>query len=407
MSTSLLRCTLIFFITVFASSLSNLAVAQKKYDPGASDTEIKIGNTMPYSGPTSAVSVMAKVHAAYFQKINDEGGINGRKIVYISYDDAYTPAKAIEQARKLVEGDEVLLIFSPIGTASNIAMQKYMNDKKVPQLFAASPAARLKDPKEFPWTMGWLPSFDSEGRIIAKYILKEKPDGKVGVLYQNDDSARDYLRGLKAGLGDKAASMIVREESYQPTDPTIDSHIINLKAAGVDVFVDVTTTKFAAQAIKKAADLGWKPLHLLGSPGGSIATSIKPAGFDISQGIISATFQKDPNDPKWKDDPGVNAWRAFLDKYYADADRNNDFVVQGYNYAQVMVQVLKQCGDDLTRENVMRQAANLKDVQLGMLLPGIKINTSPTDYAPLKQLQFMKLKGESWELFGEIINSNQ
>jgi len=362
---------------------------------------------MPYSGPTSAVSVMAKVHAAYFQKINDEGGINGRKIVYISYDDAYTPAKAIEQARKLVEGDEVLLIFSPIGTASNIAMQKYMNDKKVPQLFAASPAARLKDPKEFPWTMGWLPSFDSEGRIIAKYILKEKPDGKVGVLYQNDDSARDYLRGLKAGLGDKAASMIVREESYQPTDPTIDSHIINLKAAGVDVFVDVTTTKFAAQAIKKAADLGWKPLHLLGSPGGSIATSIKPAGFDISQGIISATFQKDPNDPKWKDDPGVNAWRAFLDKYYADADRNNDFVVQGYNYAQVMVQVLKQCGDDLTRENVMRQAANLKDVQLGMLLPGIKINTSPTDYAPLKQLQFMKLKGESWELFGEIINSNQ
>ncbi|MGH9807182.1 MAG: ABC transporter substrate-binding protein, partial [Terriglobia bacterium] len=369
------------------------------------DTEIKIGNIMPYSGPASAYGVIGKTEEAYFRKINAEGGINGRKINFISYDDGYSPPKAVEQARKLVESDEVLLLFNPLGTASNSAIQKYLNGKKVPQLFVATGATKWNDPKHFPWTMGWQPSYQSEAHIYAKYLLKEKPNAKIGVLYQNDDYGKDYLKGLKDGLGSKA-SMIVREESYETTEPTIDSHIVNLKASGADVFVDLSIPKFAAQAIKKMSEIGWKPTHLLNSVSSSISATIKPAGFDNSQGIISATYLKDPNDPQWKGDADIKAWNAFLDKYYPEANRADAFVVYGYAISQSMVQILKQCGNDLTRANVMKQAASMHNDVVAGLLPGVKINTSPTDFAPISQLQLMRLKGDTWERFGDIISSD-
>ncbi len=389
-------------LAVIAASSSG-ALAQKKYDTGASETEIKIGNIMPYSGPASAYGVIGKTEEAYFKKINAEGGINGRKINFITYDDGYSPPKTVEQARKLVESDEVLLIFNTLGTPPNTAIQKYMNSKKVPQLFVATGATKWNDPKEFPWTMGWQPNYQSETQIYAKYILKNFPNAKIGVLYQNDDYGKDYLKGLKDGLGSKT-SMIVLEESYEVSEPTIDSHIVKLKAAGADVLVNITTPKFAAQVIKKNAEIGWKPVHFLNSVSNSIGAVMRPAGFENGQDIISAAYLKDPTDKEWKDDEGMKAWTTFLDKYFPEANRLDTFVIYGYSVAQTLVQVLKQCGDNLTRENVMKQAASLKDLKQDLFLPGIAINTSATDFAPLSQLQLQRFKGETWERFGDVMN---
>jgi branched-chain amino acid transport system substrate-binding protein len=378
------------------------ATAQKQYDPGASDTEIKIGNINPYSGPASSYGVIGKTEAAYFNKINANGGINGRKINFISYDDSYSPPKTVEQARKLVESDGVLLIFQSLGTPPNTAIQKYMNIKRVPQLFVATGATKWNDPQKFPWTMGWQPNYQSEGHIFAQYLLQNNPRGKIGILYQNDDYGKDYIKGLKDGLNGKM--QIVAESPYETTDPTIDSQIVSLKASGADVFYDVTIPKFAAQAIKKVAEIEWKPIHLLNSVSNSVGGVIKPAGFDISRGILSTGFVKDPTDPQWKNDPDYNEWVAFMDRYYPDGDRTSTFTVYGYSAAQTIIQVLKQCGDDLTRDNVMRQAANLHDLRLGMLLPGITINTSPIDFAPIKRMQMERFNGQTWELFGPILN---
>jgi branched-chain amino acid transport system substrate-binding protein len=397
--------TLSAALVVLAASASG-ALAQKKYDTGASDTEIKIGNIMPYSGPASAYGVIGTTETRYFQKINAEGGINGRKITYISYDDAYSPPKTVEQARKLVESDEVLFIFNPLGTPPNSAIQKYMNAKKVPQLFVATGATKWNDPKEFPWTMGWQPNYQSETQIYAKVILKEHANAKIAVLYQNDDYGKDYLKGLKDGLGAKAASMIIAEESYETSEPTIDSHIVKLKSTGADVFVNISTPKFAAQAIKKVAEIGWKPVHFLNNVSASIGSVIQPAGFDNAQGIISSAYLKDPTDPQWKTDAGMKAWHEFLDKYFPEANRADASVMYGYTVAQGIVHVLKACGDNLTRENVMKQAASIKDLELGGLLPGIKANTSATDFAPLSQLQLQRFKGNTWDLFGDIISAD-
>ena len=397
------RLTEVFATFMVLAAASSAALAQKAYDPGATDTEIKIGTIMPYSGPASAYAVIGKTEAAYFKKINAEGGINGRQINFISYDDAYSPPKAVEQARKLVESDEVLLIFSAVGTPSNSAIQKYMNAKKVPQLFIVSGATKWNSPKEFPWTMGWQPNYQSEPQIYAKYILKEKPAAKIAVLYQNDDFGKDYLKGLRDGLGAKAASMIVGEASYETSEPTIDSHIVKLKSTGADVFFNIATPKFAAQAIKKIAEIDWKPLHFLINPSASIGGVIKPAGFDISQGIISTAFVKDWTDPQWKTDPGMKEFNEFMDKYYPEGDRSDTQVIRGYSYAQTMVYVLKQCGDNLTRANVMKQAASIKGLELGGLLPGIKISTSADDFAPIKQMQLQKFQGDTWLRFGDVI----
>jgi branched-chain amino acid transport system substrate-binding protein len=397
--------TLSAALVVLAASASG-ALAQKKYDTGATDTEIKIGNIMPYSGPASAYGVIGSTEAAYFKKINAEGGINGRKINYISYDDAYSPPKTVEQARKLVESDEVLFIFNPLGTPPNTAIQKYMNSKKVPQLFVATGATKWNDPKDNPWTMGWQPNYQSESRIYAKYILKEKPDAKIAVLYQNDDYGKDYLKGLKDGLGAKAASMIIVEESYETSEPSIDGHIVKLKSLNADVFFNVTTPKFAAQAIKKMSEIGWKPLHFLNNVSASIGSVMKPAGFENSQDIISSAYLKDTSDPQWKDDAGMKAFDEFLVKYFPEGNRIDGSVMYGYTVAQGLVHVLKACGDDLTRENIMKQAASIKDLQLGGILPGIKVNTSATDFAPIAQLQLMKFKGDKWDLFGEIISGD-
>jgi branched-chain amino acid transport system substrate-binding protein len=379
------------------------ARAAKQYGPGATDTEIKIGNIVPYSGPASAYGVFGKTEARFFSMINDLGGINGRKITFISYDDGYSPPKTVEQARRLVEEDQVLLIFAALGTPTNSAIQKYMNQKKVPQLFVISGATKWGDPKHFPWTMGWIPNYQSEARIYAAYILEHDPDGKIGVLYQNDDYGKDYVKGLKDGLGDKANSMIVAEASYETSDTTVDSQVVSLRSSGADIFIDITTPKFAAQAIRKVAELAWTPLHILNLPGSSIGAALKPAGLENAKGILSASFAKDPTDPSWKDDAGRQQWTAFMDKYYPDGDKTDGGTVAGYSVSQTMVQVLKQCGDNLTRDNVMKQAANLEDLELPMLLPGIEINTSLTDYFPIKQMQMRRFTGEYWEPFGPII----
>jgi branched-chain amino acid transport system substrate-binding protein len=392
-------------MTAVIASTSGTALAQKKYDTGATDTEIKIGNIMPYSGPASAYGVIGKTEDAYFKKINAEGGINGRKINFVSYDDGYSPPKAVEQARKLVESDEVLLVFNPLGTPSNSAIQKYLNAKKVPQLFVATGATKWNDPTDFPWTMGWQPSYQSEAHIYAKYLIKEKPDAKIAVLFQNDDFGKDYLKGLKDGLGTKA-SMITAEESYETTEPSIDGHIVKLKATGADVFISITTPKFAAQAIKKLAEIDWHPLHIVSNVSASVGGVIKPAGFENAQGILSAAYAKDGADPQWDNDAGMKKFLDFLAKYYPDGNRLDGSVVYGYGAAQTMVKVLQMCGDDLTRANIMKQAASLKDFEPDTLLPGIKINTSPTDFAPIKQLQMMRFKGEKWDLFGPIITDD-
>jgi branched-chain amino acid transport system substrate-binding protein len=390
-------------LTLFAAiATATAANAQKKYDTGATDTEIKIGNIMPYSGPASSYGVIGKTEAAYFDKINAEGGINGRKIKFISYDDGYSPPKAIEQARKLVEGDEVLFIFQSLGTPSNSAIQKYMNAKKVPQLFVATGATKWGDPKEFPWTMGWQPNYQSEGHIYAKYILEHFPNGKIAVFWQNDDAGRDQVKGVRDGLGAKA-NMIIADKSYEVSDPTIDSQIVALKDSGADIFMTWAAPKGAAQAIRKVGELGWKPVFFLANVSTSVASVLKPAGLENAKGIISTVYLKDPTDPAWKDDPGVATWRAFMDKYYPDGDKTNSNNVYGYAVAQTMVYVLQQCGDNLTRENIMKQAANIKNFSSNVMLPGIKVNTGPDDFFPIEQMQLMKFDGEAWRLFGDVI----
>jgi branched-chain amino acid transport system substrate-binding protein len=385
-----------------ATVISSPSFGQKKYDPGANDSEIKIGNIMPYSGPLSAYSSVGKAEAAYFNKINVEGGVNGRKINFISVDDGYSPPKTVEQARKLVENDEVLFIFQSLGTPTNIAIEKYLNDRKVPQLFVSSGATRFGDPKSFPWTMGWQPTFQTEGRIFAQYLLQNYPNAKIGVLYQNDDSGKEYLKGFKDGLNGRI--QIVAEAPYEVSEPTVDSQIVTIKNHGVDVLFIEAAPKFAAQAIRRVAELNWKPVELLASVSNSVGAVLKPAGFENAKGILSAGYLKDPTDPRWKDDLAVKTWEAFMVKYYPGGDRTSVIPVFGYVLSQTLVQVLKQCGDDLTRENVMRQAANLKDLELDMLLPGIKINTSPTDYYPIEQMQMTRFNGEYTELFGPMMS---
>ena len=393
-----LRTALLGVATLAFASSS--AFAQKKYDTGASDTEIRIGNIVPYSGPASAYGVIGKTEGAYFDKINAEGGIKGRKIKFISYDDAYSPPKAVEQARKLVESDQVLLVFSPLGTASNSAIQKYMNTKKVPQLFVASGASKWNDPKDFPWTMGWQPSYQSEAHIYAKYILKEKPGGKIGVLYQNDDFGKDYLKGLKDGLGPQA-SMIVAEESYETSEPSIDDHVVRLKAAGADVFVSITTPKFAAQAIKKANELSWKPAQFLASPVNSIQGVLAPAGLENVQGAYTTQFTKQAGDPAWDEDPEVKEYISFMKKWVPN-DSPNDFIaLSGYVNAQAIAKGLQRCGDNLTRENLLAQATSFNKERVGMLLPGIELTNSKENYAPYRSLRMAIFEKTSWKLLGE------
>src|SRR5215475_13277244 len=381
------------------------ALAEKKYDTGATDTEIKIGNVETYSGPVSAYGIIGKTEEAYFKMINDNGGVNGRKINFISYDDGYSPPKTVEQARKLIESDEVLLIFNSLGTPTQTAVQKYQNAKKVPQLFVATGASKWNDPKSFPWTMGFQPSYRVEARIFAKYILKNKPDAKVAVFYANDDFGKDYVAGIKEIFGAKASSLIVAEESYETTEPSIDSHIVKLKGTGADVFVNIATPKFAAQAIKKMAELQWKPMHLMTDVSISIGAVMKPAGLEASEGVLSATYLKDASDPQWKEDEGMKKFLAFADKYMPGVNLADAGLVYGYAAAQTMVQVLRQCGDELTRDNVMKQAASLKEFAPDTLVPGIKINTSATDFAPVEQLKMMQFKNGRWDLFGDIISA--
>ena len=397
------RTMLALSLTVALGLLAGVALAA---DPGVTATEIKLGNTNPYSGPASAYGTIGKSIGAYFKKVNEEGGINGRKINFITLDDAYSPPKAVEMVRKLVEQDQVLLLFQTLGTPSNSAIHKYMNDEQVPQLFVATGATKWGDPKGHPWTMGWQPTYQAEGHIYAQYVLRNVPDAKIGILYQNDDYGKDYLKGFKDGLG-PAAKAIVLEQSYEVTDPTVDSQIVNLKNSGANVFFNVTTPKFAAQAIKKAADIGWKPIHLLNNVSASVGAVLKPAGLDASKGLITVQYLKDPTDPQWKNDQGYKDWVVFMDKYYPDGNKTDAFNVYGYSVAQTMVQVLKQAGTDLSRANVMKQAANLKDFVVPMALPGVKINTSPTDFYPIEQEQLAKFDGERWVLFGEIFDASK
>jgi branched-chain amino acid transport system substrate-binding protein len=388
-------------IGVAAALIGSAAVAQKKYDPGADDKEIKVGQIGPYSGPASAYGTIGKAIGAYFEKINAEGGINGRKIKYLPQDDGYNPAKTVEMARKLVEEDEVLLVFNSLGTPSNTAIQKYMNTKKVPQLFVATGATKWGDPKNFPWTMGWQPNYQTEGRIYAQHILETKPNAKIGVLYQNDDYGKDYLKGFEDGLGDKAKTMIISKVTYEVTDPTVDSQMVSLKSSGADTFFNITTPKFAAQAIKKAAEIDWKPTHYLNNVSAQVGATLKPAGLENSVGIITTQYGKDPTDPQWANDKGMLEWRAWMAKYYPSGDVTDASNIYGYAVAMTLVQVLKQCGDNLTRENVMKQAASL-DMTLPTALPGINIKTGSDDFYPIEREQLARFDGKTWALFGKV-----
>jgi len=401
------RRALLLATAIGFSMAASAALAQKKYDPGASDTQIRIGQTMPYSGPASAYGTIGKVEAAYFRMINEQGGVNGRKIDFISLDDGYQPPKAVEMVRRLVEQDQVLMIFNMLGTPTNTAVHKYMNAKKVPHLFLATGATKWNDPKNFPWTMGWQPNYQTETRIYAAQILKNTPNAKIAVLYQNDDYGKDYLKGLEDGLGDKAKSMIVSKVSYEVTDPTIDSQIVALKGTGADVFVNITTPKFAAQAIRKVAEIGWKPTHYLNNVSASVGSVLQPAGLENAVGVITTLYLKDPTDPEWANDKGFLDWLAFMKKWYPEGNLADASNVYGYTVAQGLVQVLKQCGDDLTRENVMRQAANLKGLQLPMALPGIVVNTSPDDFAPFSTEQLARFDGKKWVRYGEVLGPAQ
>ncbi len=372
--------------------------------PGVTDTEIKIGQTMPYSGPASAYGQIGKAETAYFNMINEAGGINGRKINLLSLDDGYSPPKAVEQIRRLVEQDQVAFIFNSLGTPSNTAIRGYLNTNKVPQLFVATGASKFGDPEHFAWTMGWQPNYRTEAAIFGKHILATKPDAKIGVLYQNDDFGKDYVIGLKATLGAKYATMVVTEQSYDVSDPTIDSQIITLMDSGANTFVNATTPKFSAQAIRKSYDLGWKPVQYLTNVGASIGAVMKPAGLEKGVGIMTGAYGKEPTDPRWKDDAGILQWQAFMKKYMPDADLADANNVYGYGCAMTLVQVLKQCGADLSRERIMKEAANLKDFELPTLLPGIKINTSPNNFYPIRQMQLERFNGQTWELFGDVIS---
>ena len=397
-----MRSQILMVLALVAVLAGATAFAEKKYDPGASDTQIKLGQTMPYSGPISAYGAIGKAELAYFQMINDQGGINGRKVNLISLDDAYSPPRAVEQVRKLVEQDQVLALFQTIGTPSNSAIHKYVNAKKVPHLFLGTGATKWADPANFPWTIGFQPSYQIEAHIYAKYILKNKPDAKIAVLYQNDDYGKDYLKGLKDGLGDKVG-MIVAEASYEVSDPTVDSQIVTLKSSGADVLFTIALSKFASQTIRKAHDIGWKPLHFINNVATSVGTVLSPAGLDKSVGLITAGYLKDPTDPQWGKDEGMQRWRKFMNQYMPEASQTDYNYVYGYGAAQLMAIVLKACGDDLTRENLMKQATNVKDVMLDVTLPGIKLNTGPTDYVLVKQLQLERFDGKRWVLFGEVI----
>ena len=398
-----IRAAVTAFLSLVLFSLP--ADAQKKYDPGASDTEIKLGQTMPYSGPLSGFITLAKAEIAYFAMINEQGGVNGRKITMISLDDGFSPPKTVEQTRKLVEDDQVLAMSGSLGTATNASVQKYLNTKKVPQLFLASGASRWNDPKNFPYTMTLTPIYTAEASIYATYVLKEIKDPKVAVLYQNDDFGKDFIKGFRERLGDKAPGIMAREVSYEVTDATIDSQIIDLASTKANVFLNITTPKFAVQAIRKAHDLGWKPTQFIDNPAASIGIVMRPAGIEASKGIISAAFVKDPTDPKLKDDPEFVAWVAWMKKYFPSGSLEDPQNVVGYVQAQTMVQVLKQCGDNLTRENVMKQAANLKDFHPAMLLKGIMMNTSPTDYQPMEEMALQRFNGERFEVFGELLSA--
>ena len=381
------------------------ALAQKKYGPGASDTEIKLGQTMPYSGPASAYGTIGKAQLAYFKMINDAGGINGRKINLISLDDGYSPPKTVEQVRKLVEQDEVLALFQTLGTPPNSAIHKYVNAKKVPHLLLATGATKWADPKGFPWTLGFNLSYQAEGQIYARYILKNKPNAKIAILYQNDDYGKDVLKGVEDGLGVAGAKLVVAKASYEVTDPTVDSQMLTLQASGADTFINITTPKFGAQAVRKAWDSGWKPLHILNNVSASVGSVLIPAGLDKSVGLLTLQYYKDPNDPQWKDDPSMLEWRAFMGRYYKDGDPKDASNLYAYVTAQTMVHILKACGNDLTRENVMKQAANIKNLKLPLMLPGMTMNTSPNDYFLIKQGQLAKFTGTQWQGFGEVLST--
>ena len=379
------------------------ALAQRKYAPGVSDGEIRIGQTMPYSGPASAYGAIGHAEAAYFTMLNEQGGVNGRRITLLSLDDGYSPPRTFEQTRRLVEQENVAFIFSSLGTPTGVVVHKYLNEKKVPQLFQSSGATFWGDPEHFPWTIGWQPNYQTEGAIYGRYLLQVKPNARVAVLYQNDDAGRDYVAGFKAGLGPEAAQrMIVAVATYETTDPTLESQIVTLQGSGADVLFDNSTPKFAAQAIRKVYDVGWRPLHFLMSVASSVSAVLEPAGFDKSQGLVSAAYLKDPNDPQWKNDQAFKDWLAFMQKYNPEGNLGDSFNVTGYSLAQTLVQVLKQCGDDLSRENIMRQAANL-DLELPMLLPGIKVRTTPNNFYPVQRMRLARFEGKQWVLFGDVI----
>jgi branched-chain amino acid transport system substrate-binding protein len=394
-------------VTTMVGVLGTPAGVLAEDGPGVTDSAIRIGNTNPYSGPASAYGAIGRAIQAYFDKINEEGGINGRQIDFVSLDDGYSPPRTVEQIRKLVEQEQVLLIFQSLGTPTNTAIHQYMNTRQVPQLFVATGATKWGQPEKYPWTMGWQPNYQSEAKIYAKYILDHHPGARVGVLYQNDDYGKDYLEGFKTGLGEEGAKLIVAELSYEVTDPTVDSQVISLKNSGADVFFNITTPKFAAQAIRKAADIDWQPLHLLNNVSNSVGSVLEPAGLDKSVGLITSLYQKDPTDPQWQDSQEYRDWSAWMDRYNPDGDKSDQFNVYGYNAAMTLVHVLEQCGDDLTRENVMRQAASIAELELPMLLPGVRINTSASDYYPIESMMLARFDGQKWVLFGEVIDASK
>ena len=386
-----------------ALSAAGPALAQKQYGPGVSDTEVKIGNFVPYSGPASAYGIVGKTEATYIKMLNDKGGINGRKITWLSYDDAYSPPKAVEQTRKLVESDEVLFLFQTLGTPSNTAVMKYMNQKKVPQIMLSSGGTKFgDDPKAFPWTMPFNPPYQAEGRIYAKWIMENYPNAKIGVLVQNDDYGKDIYKGVRDGLGEKT-SMIIAEASYDLTEPTVDSQVVKLKSSGADLLLNLTTPKFAAMAIRKMGELGWKPVHILNNVSASTGAVIKPAGYEYAQDAITASYIKDPTDPMWKDDPAIMEWEAFLRDYAPESDRSNGLLLYAYAASQTLEYILRQAGDNLTRENIMHIVEHLKGYRPGALMPGITMNTTPDDHFPIKQMQMMRFKGDKWEMFGPLI----
>ncbi|HEX7966986.1 MAG TPA: ABC transporter substrate-binding protein [Stellaceae bacterium] len=390
-------------LLVLVAAAMPAGAAGKRAAPGVSDSEIIIGQTMPYSGAASAWGADGLAELAYFKMLNEQGGVNGRKIRLISLDDAYSPPKTVEQTRKLVEQEQVAFIFSPLGTATNTAIQRYLNERKVPQLFVATGASKWADPRHFPWTMGWQPSYATEARIYGRYIREHKPDARIAVLYQNDDYGKDYVAGLREGLAERYAAMVVAEASYEVTDPTVDSQIVTLQSSGADVFVDIAGPKFAAQAIRKSYDIGWRPLHFLNTVGSAVGAVLEPAGLEKSIGIITARYYKDPTDTQWQDDPAYRDWLAWMKRYNPDANVADYYNVLGYNLAMTLVHVLKQCGDDLSRDNIMRQAANIDRLELPMLLPGVAIHTSPTDYRPIKQMRLVRFDGQTWQPFTDLI----